>query len=71
MAIARALMNEPEVLLADEPTGNIDEKTGAEILDLLAEQHKNGLTIVMVTHDPDIAARADRVVTLHDGRVVE
>lgn len=71
VAIARALMNQPEVLLADEPTGNLDEKTGQGILDLLAEQHENGLTIVMVTHDPDIADRADRVVTLHDGRVVE
>ncbi|UCD75264.1 MAG: ABC transporter ATP-binding protein [Phycisphaerales bacterium] len=71
VAIARALMNKPTVLLADEPTGNLDEETGKGILDLLAEQHASGLTIVMVTHDPDIAARADRVVTLHDGRVVE
>ena len=69
VAIARALMNEPRVLLADEPTGNLDEKTGGEILDLLAEQHRQGLVIVMVTHDPNIARRADRVVELHDGRV--
>lgn len=71
VAIARALMNDPQVLLADEPTGNLDEKTGGEILDLIAAQHKKGLTIVMVTHDPMIARRADRIVRLHDGRVVE
>ncbi|MCI0676192.1 MAG: ABC transporter ATP-binding protein [Phycisphaerales bacterium] len=71
VAIARALMNNPQVLLADEPTGNLDETTGAEILDLIAQQHRSGLTIVMVTHDPEIAKRADRVVRLHDGKVVE
>ncbi|MHC4421296.1 MAG: ABC transporter ATP-binding protein [Planctomycetota bacterium] len=69
VAIARALMNEPRVLLADEPTGNLDETTGAEILDLIAQQHQAGLTIVMVTHDSAIAGRADRVVRLHDGRI--
>ena len=69
VAIARALMNKPRLLLADEPTGNLDEKTGSEILDLIAEQHRSGLTIVMVTHDEAIAARADRIVRLHDGRV--
>lgn len=69
VAIARALMNEPKILLADEPTGNLDETTGGEILDLIAAQHKKGLTIVMVTHDQAIADRADRVVQLHDGLV--
>ncbi len=69
VAIARALMNQPKVLLADEPTGNLDETTGEEILDLIAEQHRDGLTIVMVTHDPAIARRADRLVRLHDGRI--
>ncbi|MHC4765215.1 MAG: ABC transporter ATP-binding protein [Planctomycetota bacterium] len=69
VAIARALMNDPKVLLADEPTGNLDETTGAEILDLIAQQHQAGLTIVMVTHDSAIAQRADRVVRLHDGRI--
>jgi ABC-type lipoprotein export system ATPase subunit len=71
VAIARALMNKPAVLLADEPTGNLDEHTGAEILDLLAEQHRAGLTIVMVTHDTSIADRADRTVRLRSGLVVE
>ncbi len=69
VAIARALMNDPRVLLADEPTGNLDEKTGEGILDLIAEQHRNGLTIVMVTHDPAIANRADRNVHLHNGQI--
>ncbi len=69
VAIARALINNPRILLADEPTGNLDVKTGAEIMDLIAEQHRKGLTIVMVTHDSAIAERADRIVHLHDGRI--
>jgi lipoprotein-releasing system ATP-binding protein len=71
VAIARALMRRPEVLLADEPTGNLDAKTGGSILDMIAEQHRNGLAVVMVTHDQWIASRADRVVHLVDGRVAE
>ncbi len=71
VAIARALMNQPKILLADEPTGNLDEKTGEEILELIDEQHRRGLTIVMVTHDPAIARRADRLVRLQDGRIEE
>ena len=70
-AIARALVSKPDVLLADEPTGNLDEDTGAGILDLLAAEHARGLSIVMVTHDRSIADRADRVVELHSGVVVE
>ncbi len=70
-AIARALVSEPAVLLADEPTGNLDEDTGAGILDLLAAEHDRGLTIVMVTHDRSIADRADRVVELHSGLVAQ
>jgi predicted ABC-type transport system involved in lysophospholipase L1 biosynthesis ATPase subunit len=69
VAIARALANEPRVLLADEPTGNLDAKTGGEILDMIAALHRKGLSIAMVTHDPAVAARADRVVKLTDGRV--
>jgi ABC-type lipoprotein export system ATPase subunit len=71
VAIARALANDPRVLLADEPTGNLDAKTGEGILDALAERHRAGLTVVMVTHDPAIAARADRRVRLVEGRLVE
>jgi ABC-type lipoprotein export system ATPase subunit len=69
VAIARALLNNPQVLLADEPTGNLDEETGGEILNLLAQRHRDGLTIVMVTHDHKIADLADRIVTLHHGQV--
>lgn len=69
VAIARALMNQPDVLLADEPTGNLDRKTGRDVLDLLKELHSSGQAIVMVTHDREIAAEADEVVQLVDGRV--
>jgi lipoprotein-releasing system ATP-binding protein len=72
VAIARALMNDPSLLLADEPTGNLDRKTGGAILDVLAEiRTERGQTMLMVTHDPEIAARADRIVHLIDGRVVD
>ncbi len=69
VAIARALMNEPELLLADEPTGNLDAVTGSQILDVIAATHKKGQAIVMVTHDRAIAARADRIVELKSGRI--
>ncbi len=67
VAIARALVNQPRVLLADEPTGNLDARTGGEILSVVRTLHQKGLTIVMVTHDPSIAALADRRVHLVDG----
>ncbi len=67
VAIARALINRPAVLLADEPTGNLDAATGAGILDLLAERHRQGLTVVMVTHDHEVAARATRQIRLVNG----
>lgn len=70
VAIARALVNRPRVLLADEPTGNLDVQTGGGILDLLATAHAQGLTMVMVTHDASVAARAQRQVRIADGRVV-
>jgi ABC-type lipoprotein export system ATPase subunit len=65
------LASEPGILMADEPTGNLDATTGREILDLLKKRHDAGLTIVMVTHDPAVAEYADRIVRLEDGRVVE
>ncbi|MEA2614454.1 MAG: putative transport system ATP-binding protein [Chloroflexota bacterium] len=71
VAIARALVTDPELLLADEPTGNLDTTSTAEILDILNRLHREGRTIVMITHDPDIAATAERVVSIRDGVVTE
>jgi putative ABC transport system ATP-binding protein len=67
VAVARALINNPSILLADEPTGNLDSQTGNEIMALFQELHDNGQTIVLVTHEHDIAEHAERVVTLRDG----
>ena len=68
-AIARALINNPSVLLADEPTGNLDEDTGNEILDVINQLHANGLTVVLVTHNVEIASRGNRVVHLRHGQI--
>ncbi|HWP34692.1 MAG TPA: ABC transporter ATP-binding protein [Thermodesulfobacteriota bacterium] len=70
VAIARALVADPVLVLADEPTGNLDSAAAAEILTLLAELNARGTTLIVVTHDPSVAARARRIVHLHDGRVV-
>jgi putative ABC transport system ATP-binding protein len=69
VAIARALVNHPSILLADEPTGNLDSATGDEIMALFARLHEGGNTIILVTHEPDIALHADRVIRLRDGKV--
>ncbi len=69
VAIARALVNQPSILLADEPTGNLDSQTGEEIMNLFARLHEQGNTIILVTHEPDIAAHAHRVIRLRDGKV--
>jgi len=71
VSIARALMNDPAIILADEPTGNLDSKTGEEIMELFGRLNSEGLTIVMVTHDPQKASHAKRVIRLKDGEVVE
>ena len=71
VAVARALAGKPSILLADEPTGNLDSKNGEAVMDLLSGLHREGATICMVTHDPRFARHAQRIVNLFDGRVVE
>ena len=70
VAIARALINDPEIILADEPTGNLDTKTGKEIMDILQGLHKQGKTIILVTHNPDLTQLATKVIRLKDGEIV-
>ena len=69
MAIARALVNNPSILLADEPTGNLDSKTSVEVMELFGKIHAGGNTVILVTHEEDIARYAHRVVRLRDGNV--
>lgn len=71
VAIARALVNDPDIVLADEPTGNLDSSTAVEIMKFFTRLHKNGQTIIMVTHEQDIAAYAKRVIRLKDGKVID
>ncbi len=71
VAIARALINNPKIIFADEPTGNLDTKTGSEIMDIFDRLHTEGHTLVLVTHDPNIAGHAKRVIRLIDGRIAD
>lgn len=71
VAIARALVNHPSVILADEPTGNLDARSSKEIMALFRSLHRQGLTLILVTHDPHVAAHADRIITLYDGKIEE
>ena len=70
VAIARALAGRPRLVWADEPTGNLDSEMATSVMDLLEELHGEGLTLILVTHDPNVAARADRLITVRDGRIV-
>jgi putative ABC transport system ATP-binding protein len=70
VAIARALVNDPDLILADEPTGALDSKTSAEVMDLLTRLNQQGITVVVVTHEQDVAAYANRTITFKDGRVL-
>jgi len=69
VAIARALVNDPAILLCDEPTGNLDSQTSLQIMEILADLHRRGRTLVMVTHNPETATYADRIITIRDGRI--
>ncbi len=69
VAVARALINDPDILLCDEPTGNLDSKTGASIMELMTELNKNGSTIIVVTHDPNVANYTNRTIRIVDGRI--
>jgi putative ABC transport system ATP-binding protein len=69
VAIARALVNTPSIILADEPTGNLDSKSGEDVMQALLEIHRQGNTVILVTHEPDIAAHAHRVIRVRDGKI--
>ena len=69
MAIARAIVTDPPIIVGDEPTGNLDPRTGAEIMKFLKQLHEKGTTLIIVTHDPEIAGHCDRVINIRDGRI--
>jgi len=70
VAIARAIVTNPQILMADEPTGNLDTTTGNQIMQIFTDLHQNGATIILVTHEPDIANFAQRIITLKDGNII-
>jgi putative ABC transport system ATP-binding protein len=70
VAIARALVNNPQVILADEPTGNLDSKVTKEIMQIFCDLHREGITVILVTHEPDVAGQASRIIELRDGNIV-
>lgn len=70
VAVARAIVGDPKVILADEPTGNLDSRSGEEVMVIFQELHEKGITLVLVTHDPDIARHAERIISLRDGRII-
>lgn len=71
VALARALVKKPRIILADEPTGNLDPDTGKEVMDILRKQHADGTTVIMITHDPNNAKQAQRIIKIVDGRIVQ
>ncbi len=71
VAIARAIVNEPKIILADEPTGNLDSRTGEQIMGIFHELHASGVTIILVTHEMDVAVQAERIIRMRDGKVLE
>ncbi len=71
VAIARALANNPTLILADEPTGNLDSRSGREVVALLRDLTRQGRTVVIVSHDPEVIAQTDRFIRLHDGEIIE
>jgi putative ABC transport system ATP-binding protein len=71
VAVARAMVTNPSLVLADEPTGNLDTSDSAEVLDVISRLNADGGTVVLITHEPDVAARANRIVTLRDGQVID
>ena len=71
MAIARALAVKPSIIIADEPTGNLDSERGEEIMKLLKDLNKQGITLIIITHDQNIARQAGRIVQIHDGKLIE
>ncbi|NLA60192.1 MAG: ABC transporter ATP-binding protein, partial [Firmicutes bacterium] len=70
VAIARAIAGDPKVILADEPTGNLDTRSGEEVMSIFQDLHQDGITLILVTHDPDIARHAERIISVRDGKII-